>query len=204
MIYEFRSYTLRPGTLPEFLKRFGDALPAREQLSKLAAFWYTDIGPLNEVIHVWPYENAVERSKIRAEAVKGGKWPPATGEFIQTMKAEIFEAMPCSPPFLPFDRGRVFEMSTHVLKPFTLPKMNKYWSDHLSEQGTPHELIGVFASDVGALNRWMHIWAYKSLEERAAIRSDAAVNPGRPSNEGDIVLEEETKILLPAPFSSMR
>jgi len=55
MIYEFRSYTLRPGTLQEFLKRFGDALPAREQLSKLAAFWYTDIGPLNEVVHVWLY-----------------------------------------------------------------------------------------------------------------------------------------------------
>jgi len=47
MIYEFRTYTLRPGTLPEFLKRFGEALPKRERFSKLPAFWYTDIGPLN-------------------------------------------------------------------------------------------------------------------------------------------------------------
>ena len=78
MIYEFRTYTLRPGTLPEFLQRFGDALPKRKQLSKLAAFWYTDIGPLNEVIHVWPYEDAAERSIIRADAVKRGIWPPAT------------------------------------------------------------------------------------------------------------------------------
>lgn len=204
MIYEFRSYTLRPGTLQEFLKRFGDALPMRERLSKLAAFWYTEIGPLNEVIHVWPYEDAAERSKIRAEAVKGGKWPPATGEFIRTMKAEIFEIMPCSPAFDPFKRGRIFEMTTHALKPFTLSKMNKHWSDHYSLQGTPQELVGVFASDVGALNRWMHIWAYTNLEERTAIRSDPVVMPDRPWYEGDIILEEETKILLPAPFSSMR
>ena len=62
MIYEFRTYTLQPRMLPEFLKRFGDALEPRLKLSKLAAFWYTEIGPLNQVIHVWPYENAVERS----------------------------------------------------------------------------------------------------------------------------------------------
>jgi len=177
-------------------------MPVR--FSKLAAFWYTDIGPLNEVVHVWLYEDAAERSRIRAEAVKGGKWPPATGEFIRSMKAEIFEIMPCSPAFDPFDRGRIFEMSTQVLKPFTLSRMSKHWSDHYSERGTPRQLIGVFASDVGALNRWMHIWAYKNLEERTAVRSDPIAVPDRPWHESDIILEEETKILLPAPFSSMR
>ena len=78
MIYEFRTYTLHPRTLPEFLKRFGEALTRRPTLSKLAAFWYTEIGPLNQVIHVWPYENALERSKIRADAVKDKVWPPPT------------------------------------------------------------------------------------------------------------------------------
>lgn len=204
MIYEFRTYTLRPGTLPEFLQRFGDALPKREQLSKLAAFWYTDIGPLNEVIHVWPYEDAAERAVIRADAVRRGIWPPATGEFIRTMKAEIFEAMPCSPPFVASDRGPIFEMTIHVLKPFTLPKMNNHWNDHFSNRGAPEALVGVFASEVGELNRWMHIWAYKNLEERAAVRSDPAVVPDLPWSEGEIIVEEATKILLPAPFSAIR
>lgn len=204
MIYEFRSYALHPGTLPDFVQRFGDALPKRELLSKLAAFWYTDIGPLNEVIHVWPYEDAAERSKIRADAVKSGIWPPDTGKFIRAMKAEIFEAMPCSPPFVAGDRGPIFEMSTHVLKPFTLAKMSRHWSDHFAHRGTPAALIGVFASDVGELNRWTHIWAYRNLEERAAVRSDPGIFPDRPWREGDIILEEETKVLLPAPFSAIR
>ena len=63
MIYEFRTYTLHPRTLPEFLKRWTDALEPRLKLSPLAAFWYTEIGPLNQVIHVWPYENVLERSQ---------------------------------------------------------------------------------------------------------------------------------------------
>ncbi|ANW00142.1 hypothetical protein LMTR13_08050 [Bradyrhizobium icense] len=190
--------------MPEFLKLFGDALPKRERFSRLAAFWYTDIGPLNEVIHVWPYENASERSRIRADAVKDGSWPPATGELIRSMKAEIFEAMPGSPPFIPSDRGPFFEMSTHVLKPFTLPKMIRHWNEYLSGRDQPQALTGVFASDVGDLNRWVHIWAYRRLEERTAIRSDPIVNPGQPWKEGEVILEEETKILFPAPFSPIR
>jgi NIPSNAP len=80
MIYEFRTYTLHPRTLPEVLKRWTDALEPRLKLSPLAAFWYTEIGPLNQIIHVWPYENTLERSKIRADAVKRGIWPPKTSE----------------------------------------------------------------------------------------------------------------------------
>ena len=63
MIYEFRTYTLHPRTLPEFMKRWTEALEPRLKLSKLAAFWYTEIGPLNQIVHVWPYENVLERSQ---------------------------------------------------------------------------------------------------------------------------------------------
>jgi hypothetical protein len=97
MIYEFRTYTLHPRTQTEFLKRFGEALPKREKFSKLAAMWTTEIGPLNQVIHVWGYDNVLERTKIREEAVKAGVWPPATSEFIQDMKSEILVPLPYSP-----------------------------------------------------------------------------------------------------------
>ena len=53
MIIEMRTYTLRPGSIAEAEKRFGAALPAREKHSKLAAFWHTEVGPLNQIIHVW-------------------------------------------------------------------------------------------------------------------------------------------------------
>src|SRR4029077_10014057 len=117
MIYEFRTYTLKPRTLPEFLQRFGDALPPRSALSRLAAFWYTEIGPLNQVIHVWAYENVLERSRIRAEAVRLGIWPPKTHDLIVDMRSEIFEPLPFSPPLEPSSHGPFFEMRSYALKP---------------------------------------------------------------------------------------
>ena len=50
MIYEVRTYTLKPGATVQFEENFAEALPHREKYSKLAAFWHTEIGPLNEVI----------------------------------------------------------------------------------------------------------------------------------------------------------
>src|SRR5215470_7588377 len=51
MIYEVRTYTLRPGTVAEFEERFAKRLLLREKHSKLGAFWHTEFGPLNQVIH---------------------------------------------------------------------------------------------------------------------------------------------------------
>ena len=204
MIYEFRTYTLHPRSIPEFIKRFGDALPKRERFSKLAAFWYTEIGPLNQVIHVWPYENALERTKIRAESVKDGSWPAKTGEFIAEMKSEIFDPMPFSPALTPSSNGPYFEMRTYVMKPGGIPGVAARWKEHLPARTKLSPLTGVFASDVGGLNQWLHIWAYKSLDERVAVRKKATAEGIWPPPGDSPTLRQENKILLAAPFSPIK
>ena len=66
MLYEVRTYTLQPGTVAEFESRFAKRHPLREKHSKLGAFWHTEIGSLNQVIHVWPYEDLNHRAAVRA------------------------------------------------------------------------------------------------------------------------------------------
>src|SRR5205823_14714190 len=68
MIVEMRTYTLQPGTVGQFEERFGAALAVRAKLSPLAAFWHTEVGPLNRVIHVWPYKDFEERAGVRTES----------------------------------------------------------------------------------------------------------------------------------------
>jgi hypothetical protein len=76
MIIEMRTYTVQPGSVATVEERFGQALPARAKLSPLAAFWHTEVGPLNRVIHVWAYDSFEERTRIRAESQKLEGWPP--------------------------------------------------------------------------------------------------------------------------------
>ena len=82
MIVEMRTYTLQPGTVGQFEERFGAGLAVRAKLSPLAAFWHTEVGPLNRVIHVWPYKDFEERSRVRADSQKLQGWPPNTREFV--------------------------------------------------------------------------------------------------------------------------
>src|SRR5207249_3303584 len=84
MIFEMRTYRLQPGSVPEVEKRFGEALTERVKVSPLGAFFHTELGPLNQWIHIWAYKDAAERFRIRDEARAAGAWPPATrGMFIK-------------------------------------------------------------------------------------------------------------------------
>jgi hypothetical protein len=204
MIYEFRTYTLFPRTLPEFIKRFGEALPRRLTYSQLAAFWYTEIGPLNQVVHVWPYADAAERSRIRAQAVKDGVWPPRNSELIAEMKSELLEALPFSPALTPSSDGPYFEMRSYLLKPASVATMAQRWEGHIARRVKLSPLVGVFASDVGGLNQWVHIWAYKSLDQRIEVRKRAAAEGIWPPPGDSPVVRQENKILLAAPFSPIR
>jgi len=77
MIYEVRTYRLKLRMVREFMKSFEAAYEnGRKQLSPLAAFFYSEVGPLNEVIHIWPYESFEHRAQVRADGVAKGVWPP--------------------------------------------------------------------------------------------------------------------------------
>ena len=50
MIYEFRTYQIKAGSLPNVLEKFRDKIDERNKISKIGAFWFTEIGPLNQII----------------------------------------------------------------------------------------------------------------------------------------------------------
>ena len=66
MVYEMRVYTLQPGKVPEFQALIEkEALPIISKYSKLVGWWSTDIGSLNEVVHIWAYEDLNHRARAR-------------------------------------------------------------------------------------------------------------------------------------------
>ena len=66
MIYEMRTYTLKPGRVPEFLEFFEkNAKPVADKYLNLVGFWYTESGELNQVVHIWAYEDLNQRAEQR-------------------------------------------------------------------------------------------------------------------------------------------
>jgi hypothetical protein len=212
MIYEVRTYDIKPKSLGEVEKRFGEAYEHRKQLSPLAAFWHTEIGPLNQIIHVWPYKDLVEREKIRNAAVAGGNWPPKIGEFLVNMRSEIFIPFAFSPEIKPGKMGPYFEMRTYTFAPGELGKVQKVWEKALPERVKISPLVGVWYSELGGLNRFTHIWAYPSLDARNETREKATATGAWPPSayakrEGmadALLVAQENKIVMPSAFSPLQ
>ena len=203
MIYEVRTYELKPGTVAQFEENFGNALPHREKYSKLGAFWHTDIGPLNQVIHVWPYENLDDREKIRAEAAKDAHWPPPSDGVILKMESEIWLPAPFMRP-MGGDQalGNIYEMRIYTYQPGSIPTLLQKWAEAIPYREEYSPLAAGMYTETGRLNRWMHVWPYKDLGDRTRTRTEANKSDHWPASVPGRV-SQENKILVPATFSPM-
>ncbi len=205
MIIEMRTYTLQPGTLAEAEKRFGEALPAREKHSKLAAFWHSEIGPLNQIIHVWAYDSFEHRADVRAAATKEPGWPPAIREFVTAQQSEVFLPAPFSPPLEPRQVGPLFEIRQYTLVGGAIPGLIERWSEKIEGRQKFSPLVGGWYSEFGALNKWVHIWAYKDANERFSVRAAASAGGQWPArNPPGVVVKQENALVMPAAFSPIR
>ncbi|MBS0644469.1 MAG: NIPSNAP family protein [Acetobacteraceae bacterium] len=205
MIIEMRTYTLQPGTLAEVEKRFGEALHIREKYSKLAAFWHTEVGALNQIIHVWTYDSFEQRAQVRSASQKEAGWPPPIREFCTTMQSEVFLPAPFSPPLTPREIGPLFEIRQYTLTAGSIPGLIERWSEKIEGRTKFSPLVGGWYSEFGALNKWVHIWAYKDANERFAVRAAAAATGQWPArNPPGVVIKQENSFVMPSSFSPIR
>ena len=205
MIIEMRTYTLKPGSIAEAEKRFGEALPIREKHSKLAAFWHSEVGALNQIIHVWAYDNFQHRADIRAAAQKEEGWPPPIREFVTDQQSEVFIPAPFSPPLTPRQIGPLFEIRQYTLAAGQIPGLIERWSEKIEGRTKFSPLVGAWYSEFGALNKWVHIWAYKDANQRASVRAEAAAGGNWPArNPPGVVVKQENAFVMPSAFSPIR
>ena len=97
--------------MAEVEKRFGEAYESRKKYSELTAFLHTEVGPLNEIVHIWGYDDLAHRARVRAEAATEPNWPPKIDEFIQEMRSEIVVPFRSSPS-VPARSGRSSSCAT--------------------------------------------------------------------------------------------
>ena len=204
MIIEMRTYRLKPGSTPEVEKRFGEALRDRVKVSPLGAFFHTEVGPLNRIIHCWPYENLGERTRLRGEAMKLPSWPPKVQEFLEEMESKIIIPAPFSPKLEERRLGNLYEIRTYTMLPGAAPTVIEKWAERIEGRTKLSPLAFCGHTELGGLNQWIHVWAYKDAAERFAIRHQArATGAWPPATRGQFV-KQENMFVVPAEFSPLR
>ena len=76
MIYEMRTYTLRPTRMGDWLALYkSQALPVQQELlGKLVGFFTTEFGVVNQVVHIWAFDSLDDRAARRASLAGDARW----------------------------------------------------------------------------------------------------------------------------------
>lgn len=207
MIYELRTYVLRPGAVPEYLVRFAGAYTVREKYSRLGGMWHTDIGPQNEVIHIWPYESLQQRAEVRAAAAKdpSGLWPPKTEELLVSQEVEVLEPVPGVEEWDgPRQWGAVYELRAYTYAPGDAAKAAPAFAQALPGRAAIYPVAGIFVSQLGALNRVYQLFPFQSLAHREEVRAEFRRRGVWPPHTDVRPVSQLVRLLIPAPFSPLR
>lgn len=96
-VYEIRTYILKAGGLSPTLDAWAERLPGRLGFSKLLVAMYAlDGAP--RITHIWPYPSTNERTRVRAESIRTGMWPPNNGMWLTPdMRSAIYLPTAASP-----------------------------------------------------------------------------------------------------------
>jgi hypothetical protein len=81
-IYELRWYRTHTGKAGEWLSHFKAIMPTRERYSRRVGLWQTEMGQLNEVVHLWAYPDLNERASVRAKLGQDPEWQAFLGKAV--------------------------------------------------------------------------------------------------------------------------
>jgi hypothetical protein len=102
-VYDFRMYTLKPGATPDYMAAVRElALPIRQKYGvKLAGWYYSDVGEINQVVHIWWFQDHAHMIEAKAKVAADPDWTqkylPRVRDLIVAQKTYLM----LSPDFAP-------------------------------------------------------------------------------------------------------
>ncbi|CAL1694513.1 unnamed protein product [Somion occarium] len=99
-IFELRCYQLKPGTLLEWEQTWRRGIEARRKFVEPVGAWFSQVGRLHQVYHLWQYPDLKARKETREKAWQLDGWAETvakTAHFSKFMDAYILQPLPYSP-----------------------------------------------------------------------------------------------------------
>jgi hypothetical protein len=211
MIFELRTYTLKHGSAAEVAKNAGEVGRAirGDNYGKLEGYWISEIGPLNQVHHLWSYKDLNERQRLRDELGRNARW---TGEYVPLIRPNLVRQdirllNHVVGPNAPGRTGNIYELRNYRLKPGGLKQWVDAFTGALPIREKYSKMVGLWTTEAGQPNEVVHIWAYPDLNTRQEARAASSKDPGWQEflKKGGPLLEElHCCIMLPAAHSPLR
>ena len=199
--YDVTIATVRPNAHPQALAVLGKTLAGDKDL---LACWYSDLGALNQIMLIRKVTDAAATIAARQAALSDPN-PLGIGEFITSLAMDTTcrstSCRRCGRAL----SARATRCALICSSPAPSTPTAELWRKAVPGRMTVSPVLAAMTSVTGAVARFLHIWPYTSLNERARLREKAVADgvwppPGGPS----LLAAQQADIYLPAAFSPMR
>jgi hypothetical protein len=109
MIVEERIYTAIPGKAQEYVRRYQEEGLAiqRPILGNLLGYFTSEIGTLNQIVHLWAYQDLADRAARRAKLLSDPRWKAYSATVVPLLLSQENKIL-VPAPFSPWADGPAY------------------------------------------------------------------------------------------------
>jgi NIPSNAP len=207
VIYEFSVDTLRPGTVSAYLRETETVgLPARGTDYGLnRGYWVSDFGTLNQVSHLWSYQNHDDRQRSQKKLEANDSW----NEYRATVRPWIVrQNIQLLNPLIdlkpPVEGGGFYELRTYTTQAGMATEWASLFQAYLSAREA--KIVSLWTSEVPTPHQVVHLWHHRDFASRAAERTAIVNDPVTKeffANATPLLVDMQSTLLLPTSFSPL-
>ncbi|WP_249976227.1 NIPSNAP family protein [Vreelandella olivaria] len=203
--FELTTFTVRVATHGKAMEQIEATLQDASVGGQLFGCWYSELGTLNQVAVLRGFDSLESRQTERERLLLAGN-PLGVEEFMTDMNIEDYTLFPFLEGITPGDFGPFYELRVYDVRPSGLQVTLDGWKDAVPPRTTDaySPLSAAFYATNGTTPRIMHLWPYRSLEERLEVRTRTVKEGVWPPKGGPAqLLDMQSTIFLPAAFSPL-
>eukprot|EP00048_Salpingoeca_helianthica_P023919 m.28267 g.28267 ORF g.28267 m.28267 type:complete len:220 (-) comp9072_c1_seq1:54-713(-) len=207
--YELRKYKVKPSSFSTFLSLTNDHISLRMKHSKLLGYWTSELGGLNEVVHIWEYDSFEQRKAVRKALANDREWNDKYFSKILSLldSQDNLVMVGVGPKPATFDKSEnaVYDLRTYTLKyPSVTYSWNKPSREIIHAQKKHGQFVAEFVSAIGPMQTGFHLWRHENGDQRIALSTQTEHHIPRAELAANHVIQSvHTQLLVPTPFSPL-
>jgi len=181
MINELRMYTTRPGKMKDVVNAsatVAQKIRGGDTYGKLIGHWWSEIGKMNQYVHMWEYKDPEEMRRLRSELAAKEDWKnkfvPLVGPNILTQEIRLLR--PLTEIKKPVNSSNIYELKIIKLNIGQSAKWAKNFLEIVDLIENSSINIGIWSTELQDPNEIISLWSHPNLENMSKYWYDLESN----------------------------
>jgi len=204
VFYDLAFLTIKPNQLGPVLAALPDSAAASVPNGTLLGCFNCDIGSLNRIAVLASYNDMATLEADRLAYLTAPD-PYGCSANLSAIDRAGFQPLSFSKEIVAGEHGPFYEIRSYEIAAGGLPETEAAWAKVVDERSEISPLMAIMASVGTHPTRMVHIWPYKSLDDRAKARAEAGRRKIWPPPGGsNHLLSLRSDIFVPLGFSPLK